>query len=203
MANTQAQFGFQEYGFLPGFAPDYQLAHFTISSSNATLIGNGDPVCYAAATTGTPFIIQATGALATTQPIIGIFRGCYYVPSGGGTVVWSPYWPGASATNATAYVSNSPGALFKVAALQTAVTSSNIGQAVNFTTGAPATTGAGYSVATIDQSTATSSGTTTSLLPFRIVDLYQGIGNGSDPTTNYNWAIVSFNFQLNRSFVGG
>lgn len=203
MANTQATFGFKHQGYLGGGAPDYQLSSYALSSGNATNIGFGDPVCYAAATASTPFIIQATGALATTQPIIGIFQGCEYIPTGGGTVTWSPYWPGGAAQNATAYVLDAPNAIFLVAALQTSLTSANIGQAINFTTGAPTTTGGGFSVATVDQSTATSTGTTTSYLPFRVVGLYAGVGNGSDPTTNYGWARVAFNFQLNRSFIGG
>ena len=66
-----------------------------------------------------------------------------------------------------------------------------------------ATVGAGLAIATIDQSTATSSGTTVQLLPFRITGLYPGVGNGSDPTTAYNWAVVGFNFQLFRSNTHG
>lgn len=203
MANTQAQFGFKHLGYLGGGAPDYQLRTFAVQSTNATKIGFGDPVIMAAATAATPYIIQATGALATTQPIVGIFQGCEYIPSGGGAPAWSPYFPGSVAQDAIAYVIDAPNAQFLVATLQTAVTSAMIGQAVNFTTGTCATVGGGYSIATIDQSTATSTGTTTSVLPFRIQGLYAGVGNGSDPTTNYNWAIVTFNYQLNRSFVGG
>jgi hypothetical protein len=200
VANTQAQFGFKHQGYLSGGAPDYQLSSYAIQSTNATQIGFGDPVIAANATSA--FIIQATGALATTSPIIGIFQGCEYIPSGGGVPQWSPYFPGSVAQNATAYVIDAPNAKFLVAALQTAILSTNIGNAINFTTGQCATVGGGFSIATIDQSTATTTGTTTSLLPFRIVGLYPGVGNGSDPTTNYNWAIVAFNYQLNRSFVG-
>ena len=203
MANTQAQFGFKHLGYLSGGAPDYQLRTYAVQSTNATKIGFGDPVIMAAGTAASPYIIQATGALATTQPIVGIFQGCEYIPSGGGAPAWSPFYPGSVAQDAIAYVIDAPNAQFLVATLQTAVTSAMIGQVVNFTTGACATVGGGFSIATIDQSTATSSGTTTSVLPFRIIGLYAGVGNGSDPTTNYNWAIVAFNYQLNRSFVGG
>jgi hypothetical protein len=34
---------------------------------------------------------------------------------------------------------------------------------------------------------------TTSTLPFRLIGLYQGVGNGSDATTANNWVIVSAN----------
>jgi len=200
VANTQSQFGFKQYGYSPGGAPDYQLSAYTIQSTNATPIGFGDPVIIANATS--PYIIQATGALATTTPIIGIFQGCWYSPTANSAPIWSPYFPGSTSTNATAYVIDAPNALFLVATLQTAVTTANIGNVINFTTGTPSTVGGAYSVATIDQSTATTTGTTASLLPFRIVKLYPGVGNGSDPTTNYNWAVVAFNYQLYRAQVG-
>lgn len=200
MANTQATFGFKHLGYLGGGAPDYQLSHYTIQSTNATLIGFGDPVVMLNATSA--FITQGTGALATTTPIVGIFQGCTFIPSTGGAPVWSPAWTGAQNSNGTAYVIDAPNAKFLVATLSTAVTAANIGNTVNFTTGTPSTTGAMNSVATIDQSTATTTGTTASLLPFRILDLYQGVGNGSDSTTNFNWAIVGFNFQIHRSNVG-
>lgn len=203
MANTQATFGFKHTGFLSGGAPDFQLSTYALQSSNATKIGFGDPVVLGAATSANPYIVQGTGALATTQPVVGIFQGCEYIPSGGGTVAWSPFWPGASAVDAVAYVLDAPNAKFLVATLATALTSANVGQVINFTTGACSTTGGGFSIATVDQSTATSTGTTTSVLPFRVLGLYPGVGNGSDPTTNFNWVTVGFNFQLNRSFVGG
>lgn len=196
MANTQATFGFRHIGFLPGYAPDYQLTHATILSTYSTNIGVGDPVMKTSGSS--PYIIQATGALATTAPIMGIYQGCAYTPTGSFPQP-STFWPGASATNGTAYIIDSPGALFLVAALQTAITSGLIGNAVNFTTGQCSTTGGGFSVATIDQSTATSTGTTISQLPFKIVGLYSGVGNGSDVTSNYNWAIVTFNNQTYKT----
>lgn len=200
MANTQATFGFKHQGYLSGGAPDYQLSNYAIQSTNATQIGFGDPVIIANATSA--FIIQGTGALSTTTPIIGIFQGCQYIPSGGGAPQWSPYFPGSVAQNATAYVIDAPNAKFLVAALNTAILTTNIGNTVNFTTGQCATVGGGFSVATIDQSTATTTGVTASLLPFRILGLYPGVGNGSDPTTPFNWAVVGFNFQIHRSNVG-
>ncbi len=194
MANTQAQFGFKHIGYLSGGAPDYQQQTRLILSTYSTKIGFGDPVYKTNATSN--YIIQGTGAIATTQPMEGIFVGCTFTPSGGlGIPQWSPFWPGAAAADATAYIINAPNALFLAAALQTAIVTSNIGWAVNFTTGAPATTGGGYSVATLDQASATWTGTTASQLPFKIVQLYQGVGNGSDPSSNYNWVVVTFNNQ--------
>lgn len=200
MANTQAQFGFKHLGYLSGGAPDYQQSTYPIQSTYSTNIGFGDPVIIQNATS--PFIVQATGSLATAAPIVGIFVGCQYTPSGG-VPTWSSFWPGAAATTAIAYVIDAPNAKFLVAALNTAITSSNIGNVVNFTTGQCSTTGAGFSIATIDQSTATAAGgTAASPLPFKIVGLYPGVGNGSDPTTPFNWAVVTFNNQIFKSPVG-
>jgi len=203
VANTQAQYGFKHVGFLPGGAPDYQLQSFTIASSYATAIGFGDPVTFTSSPAGT--IIQATNTLATTQPIVGIFQGCNFIPTTGGAPVSSPFWPSAGAAqNATAYVISAPNALFQAACFSTAIGTADIGKNVNFTGGVPNTTGGGFSIATLDQATLTSGmGTTSSFLPFKVFQLYQGIGNGSDPTTNYNWVIVSFNFQLNRTITHG
>ncbi len=201
MANTAQTFGFKHNGDMGGGAPTYQLSRYTIASTYATNIGFGDPVLLTTAgPTGT--VIQATGALATTVPILGIFQGCQ-LQVAGQPPSWSPFWPGAAAVNATAYVIDSPNATFLVAATNTAISSTNIGWACNFTTGTVNTTGGGFSVATLDQSTATTIGTTASTAPFRILQLYQGVGNGSDPTTAFNWVVVGFNFQLNRAITHG
>ena len=194
MANQQAQFGFKHIGYLSGGAPDFQLQTRAIQSTNATKIGVGDPVFK---TAGTNYIVQATGTAAGT-PIVGIYQGCQYIPSGGGAPVPGTYWPGAAAQDATGYIINAPNALFLVACLQTAIVTANIGANVGFTTGTPSTTGAGYSIATVDQSTLT----TNANYPFQVVSLYNGIGNGSDPTTNYNWVVVSFQNQMFRNTTG-
>lgn len=197
MANTQAQFGFKHFGYLPGYAPDYQLTPANISASNATAIGFGDPVIQSTSTANS--LIQATLALATAQTLAGIFQGCWYIAANG-LPTYSPYCPASTA--ATAYILNAPGALFLAATLQTAIGSGSIGQAVGFTTGACQTTGGGYSIATLDQSTlATTAGTTASALPFKVVSLYPGVGNGSDPTTSYNWVVVTFNNQIYRTLA--
>jgi hypothetical protein len=197
VANTQATFGFQQFGYQPGGSPDYQQSTRGILKTYSTVIGFGDVVQRTNATSA--YIIQ--GNAATTLPIEGIFVGCSFILAGG-SVQWSPYWPGNVAqADVTAYVIDAASALFKVAALNTAIVSSNIGNYINYTTGGGTinTVGQGLSVMTVDQSTiATTTGTTASGLPFIITGLYPGIGNGSDPTTPYNWVIVRFNNQIGR-----
>ena len=192
MANVQSAFGFRHIGFLPGAGPDYQLQTRLIQSSNTTKIFTGDPVVKNPTTN---YIVQ--GANNTTT-VVGIFQGCEYIPVGGGTPLWSPFWPGTASVDATAYILNAPNALFLAAALLTSIVSSNIGENVGFVIGTGNTSGGGFSGATIDQSTHA----TTNTLPFQVFSLYQGIGNGSDSTTNYGWAVVGFNNQQYKQLQG-
>ena len=197
MANVQAQFGFQQFGYLPGAAPDYQQSKGLIAKGYSTIIYFGDPVIKSAATV---YMQVAGNATATT--VWGIFVGCQYVPTGGAPAgpQWSPWWPGASQSDATGYVIDSPYALFKVAAILTTVPATAVGSNIAFTTGAGGTTvGGGFSTFCIDQSTLT----TNSAYPFQVYSMYPGVGNGSDTTTNYNWVIVSFNSQRFRAGAGG
>lgn len=196
MANVQSAFGFRHVGYLSGYGPDYQQQTRLIQSTNTTKIFNGDPVIKSGA-----YMVQGTG----TSTLEGIFVGCNYVPTGGLlTQQTSPYWPGSAASDATGYVINAPGALFLAACLNTAIVTADIGKVVGYSIGTGSTVGGGFSGATIDQSTATTSPATgtASLLPFQIVSLYQGIGNGSDPTTPYNWVVVTFNNQRYRALIG-
>lgn len=192
MANVQSAFGFRQIGYLSGGGPDYQLATRPIQATNTAKIYRGDPVVKSGV-----YIIQATTA-NNTATLEGIFDGCTYIPSGGGSPVWSPYWPGAASVDATAYIINAPNALFLAAALNTAISSTAIGDGITFNTGTGSTVGGGFSGATLDQSTIS----TTSAMPFQIYQLYQGVGNGADPTTPYNWVSVVFNNQRFRNSTG-
>lgn len=190
MANTQATFGFRHIGYLGGGSPDFQLSTGVIASGNTTKIFRGDPVVR------TP----ATGKIAqgsnNTETLAGIFDGCLYTPVGG-TPVWSPFWPGAGASvDATAYIIDAPNAVFLAAALNTSLVLANVGENVGYTIGTGNTT-TGFSAATVDQASLN----TTLTLPFRVIapvttsGNYGVVGNGSDPTTPFGWAIVTFNSQ--------
>ena len=189
MANTQAQFGFQQFGYLPGGSPDYQQSKGLIQSSFSTKIYFGDPVIKSAASQ------YMTLMTSTTTAVWGIFVGCQYNATGSAPQ-WSPYWPGGATADATGYVIDAPNALFKVAALLTPVPATAIGQNIAFSTGAGGTTiGGGFSTYVVDQSTLT----TSNAYPFTVEAMYPGVGNGADTTTNYNWVIVSFNNQRWRA----
>ena len=196
MANTAAQFGFQQYGYLSGSGVDYQQSKYLINKSYASAIYFGDPVIKSATS---QYIRPATGTGNLTT-ITGVFVGCTYQPTGGSAQQWSPYWPGNTAlADATAYVIDAPNALFRVAALLTAVPATAIGSNIGFSTGAGGTTvGGGFSTYVVDQSTITTGPTA----PFTIVGMFPGVGNGSDTTTSYNWIIVGFNNQRFKNTTG-
>lgn len=191
MANSQAAFGFRHIGYLSGSGVDYQLNSGLILSTNTTKIFFGDPVQM---NTSTGMIEQLS---ATTTQLVGVFQGCDYIPAGG-TVTWSPYWPGGASQNGTAYFIDAPNAKFLVAALNTAIVQANIGENATVNIGTGSTVGGGFSGATLDQAGLT----TATTAPFKIVGLYQGIGNGSDPATPYNWVEVTFNNQRFKSPLG-
>lgn len=195
MANTQAQFGFQHIGYISGGAPDYQLnSQYLIQSTFSTLIYQGTPMVKSATT---PYIIPATGTGNLTT-IVGIFQGVDYTPTGQAPT-FSNVWPGAASADAKAHLIDSPQALFRVATLLTAIGPNAIGNNVGFSTGAGGTTvGAGFATYVVDQSTLTTGPTA----PFQVYSMFQGIGNGSDTTTNFNWVVVTFNNQRFKSLTG-
>lgn len=193
MANTQSAFGFRHIGYLSGAGVDYQQSSGLILSTNTTKIFSGDPVVR---NTSTGNIEQAS---ATTTQIVGVFVGCEFIPVGGlGIPQWSPWWPGAAAQAATAYFIDAPNAKFLVAALNTAIVTANIGENIVVNIGTGQAIGGGFSGATVDQAGLT----TATTAPFKIVGLYQGIGNGSDASSAYNWVEVAFNNQAYRSQTG-
>lgn len=196
MANTQAQFGFIHVGYISGGAADYQInSQYQIQSSYATAILQGTPMIKSAAS---QYLIPATGTGNLTA-IAGIFQGVDYAPVGGAPT-FNQVWPGAQGTDGKVHLIDAPNALFKVAALLTAVPATAIGQNIGFSTGAGGTTiGAGFATYVVDQGTLT----TGSTAPFQVYSLYQGIGNGSDTTTNYNWVVVTFNNQRFRAGQSG
>jgi hypothetical protein len=206
MSNTQSSFGFKHVGYLSGSAVDYQLATRLIQSTNTTAIYFGDPVVKVATT---QYIAQASN---NTTVLEGIFQGCWFIPSTGGVPTWSPYFPGSTGSDATAYINNAPGALFMAAATNTNIPSTAIGENIGFSIGTGSTFGGGFSGATLDQSTIS----TTNTLPFQIVALFGstnatgdintgnfgGVGNGADTTSAYNWVIVTFNNQRFKQLTG-
>lgn len=169
-----------------------------IAQGDTTAIGFGDPVT--SLTTG----YVALSTAGTTQ-IAGIFRGCYYLNTAIGRVVWSKSWPGSSAGgDGTAFIDSDPNALYVAQSDGTAIAFADIDANINFVIGTPQTEAAGgFSTSMLGQSTIN----TTVTLPFRVIGLLSqyvpaGSVNGSDDTTSYNRVIVAPNYTDRKSQLG-
>jgi len=196
MSNTFAPFGFSQTGGNPGAAPNFEQATFSILYSDTNKIYTGDPVKI-----GSNGYVAAWTPGTVASQLFGIFNGCEYLSTSQGRVVWSPYWPGSDVASSAqssivAYVIPcSPGAAPRFVVqtgnsntTATAVTQADVGQNADVAMGTGNTLN-GRSGAYLDQYTQG----TTSTLPFRIIGLYPGVGNGSDATSANNWVIVEAN----------
>ena len=180
MANTTGNMGFKHIGFLPGYAPDYQLHAKYVQSSNATAIYHGDPVVMSSG-----YVLGATG---TGSAVDGIFDSCVYIDSTGRTIQ-SGFLP--ASTTGTVYIIDAPGAIFLAQSNNTALTQANVNKNVAFAagTGSTFTSLSGYFLDAGNIAT-------TSSFPFRIVQLYSDFApsgvNGAAASAN-NMAVVTFN----------
>ena len=196
MSNTFAPFGFSQVGGNAGAAPNFEQAAYPILYSDSTKIFTGDPVKL-----GSNGYITAWTASTGVSQLFGVFCGCEYLSTSQSRIVWSPYWPGSDV--AAGAQSSIVGYVVPIAPttsgrflVQTgnssttsvAVDQGYVGQNSDVAMGTGNTLN-GRSGAYLDISTFG----TTSTLPFRIIGLYQGVGNGSDATTANNWVIVAAN----------
>lgn len=191
MPNTAAPFGFSPEGTIGGSTPNFRLSKRLIASTNTTAIFSGDAVVPVSGPV-TGYITQAT---ASTVALAGIFWGCKYLSVSQKRTVWSAYWPGFDANgDVEAYVIDDPQAVFMVQAGATAVGLASINLNIQLAVGTGNTfTGRSGMSVTSPANTAT--------LPFTIVGLVTdppGV-NGSDPTTGYNFVLVTFNNEVFRA----
>ncbi len=189
MANSNAPFGFRLFSSATGAAPNFPLAKATIAYNDTTKIYSGDPVKMTA--TGGQ-IAQWTAATEASQ-LWGIFRGCKYLSSAQGKVVYSNFWPGADvASTAQTSIEAFIEPITMAATPLFVVQSGSAGCAANkLGTG---NTFNGQSGAYLH-----STFTTTVTLPFRVMGLYgvgvyavNNVGPGSESGA-YNWVIVAAN----------
>lgn len=200
MVNTLAPFGFAVSHRL-GAAPDYQQSKRYVAYNNPTSIAFGDPVVQLA----TGYIAQATAASGIQ--VAGIFLGCEYNSVSQKKWFSSKNWPatsdvsigpgGATGFEVAAKICDDPLTVFKVQA-NGQLTLAMIGANVDFALGTASNVG--ISGAMIDVGTV---GVQTTK-PFRIIDLIRdppGV-NGSDTTSPYGYALVTFNNQDYKSLTG-
>lgn len=196
MSNTNAPFGFRYLGDVSGGSLTDAATAALVQSTNTTAIFSGDPVI----PDGSGFIIQ--GSAAGSTQLAGIFRQVEYLNSAVGRNIWSPYWPGSgNSGNGSALIQANPFSLFVVQSNNTAIARADVGANVNFLPGTGSTI-TGQSGATIDQSTIT----TTNTLPFKIYGLWSDYAPpgspGTDNSSAFNWAVVTFNNVFLKQLTG-
>lgn len=194
MANTFSPFGFQPQKRSDSAAWTDAQREYLIAAANTHTFFKGDPVV--ALTTG--YIDRVAIGSIPTQGTLGIFMGCEYMSTAGGTKKWSPQFPGGdTAADIKCWVITDPQVIFRCW----------VGTGSGSTAGGPAVqadlfanfnwqlgTGnaqSGISGAYLDYA----SSATTSTLPLTIVGLVtQPAGtNGTDTTTAGNMVDVILN----------
>lgn len=193
MANVLNPFGFADFGMISGADPTFGQTTGVVSKLDTTPLFKGDVL--SRLTTG--YITRATPG---TAQIHGIFIGCSYLSISQGKVIQSNYYPGSDAqTDVTALIISNPAAVFYAQCNAGPILFSDVGANINFANGT-GNTFTQLSGATLDYSTV---GTTTTL-PFRITGVYSNpVGqNGTDGTTPFNYAYVTFNNQDFKSLTG-
>jgi hypothetical protein len=185
--NNNAPNGFQYFGRLEGGAPTAGLTRQFVSSGDTSSLGYGDPVQY-----NTSGYVTAVASSPTTQ-LAGIFYGCDYVSTALQKRVWLNYWAGSGASgDVTVRVCTDPDAMFIAQSDNTAIASTNIGLNINYVSGTPNST-TQFSTAAVGESTIS----TTTTLPFRIVDMYSAVAppgtNGTNNSAAFNRIIVAPN----------
>jgi hypothetical protein len=199
MANTNAPIGFRWHGLGgDGATPSAGIVVATIASTNTNVFGEGDPVMQLS----TGFVDAFTRTTAG-YALVGIFKACEYYSTAQGRKVYRNYWPGSDATgNVTVHIVKCLGSIVPRFLVQsagaTAVTLANVGMNTDIASGSSTagtvTSGFYRSNCTTDL---VANFSTTSTLPFRIVQLYSDIAapgtTGSTTNTSYNWVLVEAN----------
>jgi len=204
MANTNSPFGLRYIGLMGSPPTNAALAERrnAILYTNTTAIYTGDLIRSSA----NGYLYQWT---ATTPAYLcyGVFAGCRYASNSQQTVVPQKYWPGTDAASGSVlaqYVPGalSPAALFVIQTDGTGITLADIGINADVAVGTGSST-TGFSGSYLD----TTSITTATTAPLRIIDLWANYSMGNSPegaggsstlaagtqSGAYNWAVVALN----------
>jgi hypothetical protein len=180
-----------------------------ISATNPTPIFTGDPVVQL--TTG--YISQAAPAPGIGgQQITGIFVGCEYMSISQKKWIAVSWWPGNDAVvsgtgfDVHAKVIDDPLTVFRVQG-NGQILLAHVGMNANyaFSAGGAGNTMTGRSGATLDVVvTPPAGGVPSNPFPFRIIDLVRDPPGsiGTDTTSPFNWAYVTFNNQDYKTLTG-
>jgi len=190
MANVSEKFGLRPYRKLDGTPLVGAQNRYTVKSSYATAIYQGDLVI----PTSTGNIEKHTGG--TSNAVVGVFNGCFYTDPTTQKPTYKAYYPGGvAASDITAFVVDDPDAVFLMDANES-FTRADLykNYSVVNTTGVTQT---GLSKAQLDVAT---SGTATTFA-VQAIDISQDPENSDVTTSNAN-ILVRINNHFYRSGTG-
>jgi len=190
MANVSEKFGLRPYRKLDGTPLVGAQNRYTVKSSYATAIYQGDLVI----PTSTGNIEKHTGG--TSNTVVGVFNGCFYTDPTTQKPTYKAYYPGGvAASDITAFVVDDPDAVFLMDANES-FTRADLykNYSVVNTTGVTQT---GLSKAQLDVAT---SGTATTFV-VQAIDISQDPENSDVTTSNAN-ILVRINNHFYRSGTG-
>ena len=190
MANQLEKFGLRPYRKLDGTPLVGAQNRYTVKSSYATAIYQGDLVI----PTSTGNIEKHTGG--TSNAVVGVFNGCFYTDPTTQKPTYKAYYPGGvAASDITAFVVDDPDAVFLMDANES-FTRADLykNYSVVNTTGVTQT---GLSKAQLDVAT---SGTATTFV-VQAIDISQDPENSDVTTSNAN-ILVRINNHFYRSGTG-
>lgn len=171
--NTNAPFGFKQYGRREGGAPTAGFDRKFVSSGATFPIFTGDTMVRS---TTAPYLVGGGSTTGITTPIEGVFLGCKYYNTNVGRTVWNSFWPGTGATgDVEAYVCTDPDQQYIVQGSSGGVLGSSVigfGVPMSVTGSSLASTLTGQSIMTVQSSLVTG---LTSNAQFQIVDIYSNV----------------------------
>lgn len=197
MANTNAPFGFRQFGRAEGGAPTAGFDRLFINSSDTNLYFTGDIVNRSSANNS--FITNPSSVTGTINEyaMAGVFLGCEYYSAAVGRVVWNSYFPGSvgSSSPCNAYVCTDRDQRYIVQGTSGAVltsTSIGMGYTATVTVSSLGNQATGQSVMTLASSFPTG---LSSNAVIRVVDLYSnyappGVNGTSTGAEGYQVAVV-------------
>ena len=189
MANKDAAFGLKAIGKVGQNRDNQGLSGYGIAASSTAIYQN-DPIMMAA----TGKIVVGTAAAV----LLGSLNGVFFTDATTSKPTWSNYWPGNAATDAVAFIYDSPMDVFEVqadAAFPVADLFGNFDLVDNSGTGS---TSSGISYVELDVTT----GATTATLPFKALDISQDPENSDVSTANTNVLVTIQNHLFGAKAVG-
>jgi len=188
MANVDAAFGLIPVAHVGQTNNNGGQTQYPIGDTQGTAIFTGDPVKY-----------KSDGTIevaAATNPLLGVFGGCFYTDPTTSKPTWSPYFPAALAPgDAKAFVWDNPMQTFiaQQDSVGSNLVAANLNENADLVFGAGNTT-TGVSGIEIDSSSAD----VTATLQVRLIDFYNVPSNNT--TANNSIFVVKIN---NSQLMGG